>query len=831
LFSARTSKLVSCAKEAKGREERVSFATFASFARHGLCFTRIGLKNPLCSQRSLQLTLRVHWLKALDVGLFRFINDWLANPIFDWLMPVASGNKYSFPLFIGVVVVGGIIFMWKGGKRARLCGLMLALIIWPGDSFVINRLKHTVARPRPYVQLENVRFFGKRTTPDTTTSSLRRMERIGSPDDKPGYNSFPSSHSANWFAATMIFLIFYRRSWKFILPVASLVAFSRIYNGVHFPSDVLSGAIIGAGYGVAGIWAINALWIWAGRRWFPLWWEQLPSLVISERGIRNAEYDVSSDQSAIGNRQSEIDRHWLHLGYAFLIIMLAVNLAYIGSGLIQLLEDESYQWLWSKHLALSYYSKPPLIAYIQFLGTHLFGDTEFGVRFFAPVMGALTGLLVLQFFAREVNARAGFLALLIFQATPLLALGTVVMTIDAPSVLFWTAAMFSGWRAVQPDGKISHWCWTGLWMGLGFLSKYTELFQLLSWILFFALWKPSRIHLRKPGPYLALLINLLCSLPVLIWNAQHDWITVQHLENRAGAGNAWKPTLRYFWEFLGSEIVLLNVIFFFSTLWAAIAFWRRKRNARLIYFFSMGAPVFLIYLALSFHSRVQPNWIAPSIIPLFCLSVIYWDEFLQRSRALKILQTVAIAGGITVILVLHDTNLIGKIVGRPLPPKPEPLTRVRAYDEMARIVGKARGKLFEEGKPVFIIADHYGRAGEISFYLPEAKMNVKTEPLVYSLATGKPDNQFYFWPGYRETRKGQNAIFVCEIASPPLVDGWFWKWLHGETNLLEHPPVPMPPPPELLNDFESVTNLGLRSALYRGRIFHTLQLFECRNLK
>ena len=305
---------------------------------------------------------------------------------------------------------------------------------------------------------------------------------------------------------------------------------------------------------------------------------------------------------------------------------LLARLAYIASGTIQLSEDEAYQWLWSKHLALSYYSKPPLIAYTQFLGTSLWGDTAFGVRFFSPVIAAILSLILLRFFAREVNARAGFFLLLIVTATPLLSVGAVLMTIDPLSVLFWTAAMLAGWRAVQENATTRQWLWVGLWMGLGFLSKYTELFQLLCWAVFFALWPPARKHLRRPGPYLALLVNLLCALPVLIWNWQHQWITVTHVADNAGVGSAWKPTLRYLGEFLGAEAGLLNPIFFGATVWAAIAFWRRGRHdPRLVYFFSMGAPLFLAYLLHSFRSRVLPNWIAPSVLPLFCLMVIYWD--------------------------------------------------------------------------------------------------------------------------------------------------------------------------------------------------------------
>ena len=86
--------------------------------------------------------------------------------------------------------------------------------------------------------------------------------------------------------------------------------------------------------------------------------------------------------------------------------------------------------------------------------------------------------ILLRFFAREVNARAGFFLLLIITATPLTSVGAVLMTVDPLSVLFWTAAMLAGWRAVQENGTTRQWLWVGLWMGLGFLSKYTALFQL-----------------------------------------------------------------------------------------------------------------------------------------------------------------------------------------------------------------------------------------------------------------------------------------------------------------------------------------------------------------
>jgi 4-amino-4-deoxy-L-arabinose transferase-like glycosyltransferase len=650
--------------------------------------------------------------------------------------------------------------------------------------------------------------------PDSASMSPSAMpqgEKPGQPSDAKGdYASMPSSHAANWFAATMILFIYFRRSLWFMLPGAILVSLSRIYNGVHYPSDVLAGAILGAGYAAASVWTLNSLWQWAGRKWFPLWWRKFPSLLNPASGTSQDEGEEAP--ASAGSPHSTLDQHWLRLGYLVLAALLLARLAYIASATIELSRDEAYQWLWSKHLALSYYSKPPLIAYTQFLGTFLWGDTAFGVRFFSPVIAALLGLVLLRFFARAVNARAGFFLLLIITATPLTSVGAVLMTVDPLSVLFWTAAMLAGWRAVQENATARHWLWVGLWMGLGFLSKYTGLFQLLCWGVFFVLWPPARKHLRRPGPYLALLVNVVCALPVLIWNWQHQWITVTHVAGDAGLGSAWKPTLRYLGEFIGAEAGLLNPIFFVATVWAAIGFWRRGRHdPRLVYFFSMGAPLFLAFLLYSFHSRILPNWIAPSVLPLFCLMVIYWDT---RARLgvtrIKPWLTAGLALGFIAVVLGHDTDLVAKLTGRLLPVNQDPLHRVRGWSGVARVVGEARQELLAEGKPVFIIGDHYSLVGEISFYLPKARATVAGDPLVCYRTDPRAINQFFFWPSY-ENRKGQNAIFVRELDRDK--------------------PRPTPAPVEVERQFESVTELGVTNVFYHKHVLWPLQIYACRGLR
>ena len=747
------------------------------------------------------------WLQSLDLSLFRFLNQGLVNPAFDVLMPWVSGNALFRPLLLLV----GIFMIWKGCARGLLCLLMLGLILPLGDGLVCNTIKHAIGRPRPFVTLEDVHRPGQK--PPVGKAGAEQKPPVQS-QAKGDYSSMPSSHAANWFAATMVLFIYYRRTMWFMLPLALLVSYSRIYNGNHYPSDVIAGAILGAGYGAAGVLLLNWLWCWAGQRYFPLWWRKLPSLV---HPPATAEEDETAspprdEAAAASARHTSPDQHWVRLGYLWIAALLLFRLAYLASDTIQLSRDEAYQWLWSKHLALSYYSKPPMIAYTQFLGTTLWGDNAFGVRFFSPVIAALLGFLMLRFFAREVNARAGFFLLLIVFATPLLSTGSVLMTIDPLSVLFWAAAMLAGWRAVQEKGTLRDWVWVGVWMGFGFLSKYTELLQLLCWAVFFGLWKPARKHLRMPGPYLALLLNLVLALPVLIWNYQHKWITVTHVAGNAGLTSAWQPTLRYFFEFLGAEAGLLNPIFFVATVWAAIAFWRRGRHdPRLVYLFSMGAPLFLCYLLYAFRSRILPNWIAPSVLPLLAFMVVYWDtRWRLGATRIKPWLIAGLVLGSLASTIGHNTELVTKLTGFRLPVNADPLHRVRGWRDIARIAGKARQDLLAEGKPVFIIGDHYSLVGEISFYLPEARAVAGTDPIVYYRTDSRAVNQFHFWPGY-EKRKGDNAIFVRELDRDK--------------------PVRRPIPREVEEQFESVTEIGVENVLDRGRVLWPLQIFACRGLR
>lgn len=156
----------------------------------------------------------------MDTTLFYAVNHGLQNPILDVLMPFVSRYPNWAPLILGIF--GYLIYRDK--RRGILFFLLVAVTVTASDFVSSSILKKAFAVPRPCITLPDVHL-------------LTGCSNSG---------SFPSSHAANSTVIAVMLGLYDRRFWWFGIPAAILVCLSRLYLGVHYPSDVFGGALVGA---------------------------------------------------------------------------------------------------------------------------------------------------------------------------------------------------------------------------------------------------------------------------------------------------------------------------------------------------------------------------------------------------------------------------------------------------------------------------------------------------------------------------------------------------------------------------------------------------------
>src|SRR5438132_4797963 len=235
-----------------------------------------------------------------------------------------------------------------------------------------------------------------------------------------------------------------------------------------------------------------------------------------EMGAGNVR--APSDFSCRSGRMKTTRIVWLFIGALTLIrlsILPTTDLEF----------DEAHYWMWSERLAPGYFSKGPGIAFAIRASTAVFGATEFGVRFWSPILAAGTTLLLFYLGRRLFNENVGLWAVVAFNVTPIFNIGAFVMTTDALSIFFWIAATFTFWLAIEKSPQFSfYWPLTGLLIGLGFLSRWINAFELVCVLLVLTFAPRLRQVFKRPGLYWLLGVFVVCTIPPIVWNAQHAWI-------------------------------------------------------------------------------------------------------------------------------------------------------------------------------------------------------------------------------------------------------------------------------------------------------------------
>lgn len=383
---------------------------------------------------------------------------------------------------------------------------------------------------------------------------------------------------------------------------------------------------------------------------------------------------------------------------------------------IGLSPDEAQYWSWSQAIDWGYYSKPPGIAWQIWGTTALFGNSEFGVRFGALLIGFFLPLTVYDLArSAEQDERTSFWAAIVMAFCPLGFYLSLATTTDGGAILFLVLGIATVMRCNYPLA--------GVWIFLGALYKWTA-FVLWPITLLFFLFVPK---MRKWTILWGIAISLCALLPSIYWNLTHEWATFKHVGgaiNHKRGGN--------FFDFLGAQIGLLGPVFLVLLL---ISFFKQKTTKL---WFCAAFPLLIgVYLFAALFNKMQPNW-AAYLLPAGMV-LIAWSGYRRWMHI-----------GVWLSIALVALGLLFPHI---------PFRQSLGWGKLAPALKQAG---YQPGD--VLMGDKYQAASILSFYGPEKKR------AYFFNVSDTRKNQFTYWP---QLEKGKTAFFVVIENKPLDTASWY----------------------------------------------------------
>src|SRR5665213_2980476 len=316
-------------------------------------------------------------------------------------------------------------------------------------------------------------------------------------------------------------------------------------------------------------------------------------------------------------------------------ILALVALRLVAAAGTPLTFDEAYYWMWSQHLAGGYYDHPPAVALVIRLGTMIAGDTELGVRLVSILLALPMSYAVYRSAAMLFGGvRVAATATVMLNVTLMAAVGTMIVTPDAP-LLVASSFVLLFLAKVLETGRGAWWLAVGAAVGAALLSKYTALFFGPAILIWLASVPGLRRWLISPWPYLGGLVALALFAPVLVWNADHQWVSFIKQFGRARFEDF---SLGFIGEVIPTQIAFATPLVWMLGAMGLYALWRRTAGALAARMLinTMFWTIVAYFIWHSLHARVEANWFAP-VYPAFAIAaavaadVVRWDARGQRT--------------------------------------------------------------------------------------------------------------------------------------------------------------------------------------------------------
>ncbi len=389
------------------------------------------------------------------------------------------------------------------------------------------------------------------------------------------------------------------------------------------------------------------------------------------------------------------------------VILTLGRVVYLNLDLFPLFGDEAQYWSWSLAPAFGYYSKPPMVAWIIAATTALAGAGEPAVKLASPLAHAVTALMIYLIGCHLGGRRVGVWSCLLYITMPAVSYSCAIISTDPLLLMFWSMALYGFTQATEANdrhdarltnrgahggnsphpvrgGKIRWWLLTGFGLGLALLSKYTAVAFAISAFLYIATTSGRRALLRSPGPFLAVATALLIFSPNLMWNAEHDFVSLVHVGDNAH----WTGDLFNFDRL--AEFVLAQLGVFgplpFACLVAMIVRWKNlvhHQAVNLLLWFT--APLLAAICIQALVSRAYANWAAPIYV---AASVAVAIRLLDLGKERWLAATIAVNLALGLALASYEPLVRG--LDLPVPARFDLLKRVRGWPEMGQMLERLR---------------------------------------------------------------------------------------------------------------------------------------------
>lgn len=299
------------------------------------------------------------------------------------------------------------------------------------------------------------------------------------------------------------------------------------------------------------------------------------------------------------------------LGVTALTLLRLVSLAITPTDLFV---DEAQYWFWGQDLAFGYYSKPPLIGWLIRAVTDLAGsDAAFWVRFPAPILHAITAMLLGQVAQRLWDRNAAIAVALAYVSLPMVGVGSFMISTDTVMFPFLALSLvlFLHLRDRPSTGVALG---VGMAIGLGFMAKYAAVYYLAFGAVALIAHRSLRPTLAQAG--LILLGFVIAISPNLIWNALNGFSTVEHTLDNAdwvrqdSRNSGLNPD--HLLNFFGAQFAVFGPILFGGLLVLGVQSLRGRANHPLLMWLSL--PIVALVCVQALLSEAYANWAAAAYL-------------------------------------------------------------------------------------------------------------------------------------------------------------------------------------------------------------------------